>query len=111
MWYDMIWYDMIWYDMIWYDMIWYDMIWYDMIWYDMIWYDIKNNLICVACNKQPNRVKNEMEIITRQKTDLNQERLFQMFDLIYAGLIPFLCNVILYRIIQSFKTACIIDPH
>ena len=52
-----------------------------------------------------------MEIINRQKTDLNQQRLFQMFDLIYAGLFPFLCNVILYRIIQIFKTACKIDPH
>ena len=64
----------------------------------------------VACNKQPNRVKNEMEIINRQKTDLNQQKLFQMFDLIYAGLISFLCNVILYRIIEIFTTACKIDP-
>ena len=65
----------------------------------------------VACSKQRNQVKNKIEIINRQKTDLNQQRLFQMFDLIYAGLIPFLCNVILYRIIQIFKTACKIDPH
>ena len=56
-------------------------------------------------------MKNGMEIINRQKTAVNQQRLFQMFDLIYAGLIPFLCNVILYQIIQIFKTACKIDPH
>ena len=26
----------------------------------------------------------------RQKTDLNKQSLFQMFDLIYAGVIPFI---------------------
>ena len=65
----------------------------------------------VACNKQPSGKKNKIEINNRQKTDLNQQRLFQMFDLIYAGLIPFLCNVILYRIIEICTTACKIDPH
>ena len=56
-------------------------------------------------------MKNGMDINNRQKTGLNQQRLFQMFDLIYTGLTPFLSNVILFRIIQIFKTACKIDPH
>ena len=52
-----------------------------------------------------------MEIKNRQTTDLNQQRLFQMFDLICAGFILFICIVILYRIIEIFPTACKIDPH
>ena len=65
----------------------------------------------VACNEQLSGKKNGMKFNNRQKTDLKQQRLFQMFDLIYAGLIPLLCNVLLNRIIQIFKTACKIDPH
>ena len=57
-------------------------------------------ILCVACNKQLSGVKTEMEINNRKKNDLNQQRLN-----------PFLCNVILYRIIEIFKTACKIDPH
>ena len=52
-----------------------------------------------------------MEISNRRKTDLNQQRLFQMFDLINAGFIPFKRDVILYRIIETFATTCKIDPH
>ena len=64
----------------------------------------------VACNKQLNRMKNGMKINNRQKTDLNQQRLFQMFDLICAVFFILICNVILYRIIEIFTTACELDP-
>ena len=56
-----------------------------------------NKKAFVACNKQHNGMKNELEFNYRQKTDLFQQRLFQMFDLIYAGFISFNCNAILYQ--------------
>ena len=68
-------------------------------------------ILFVACKKQIGGMKNEMETNNRQKFDLNKQRLIQKFDLIYAGFIPFLCDVILYRIIEIFTTACKIDPH
>ena len=52
-----------------------------------------------------------MENNNRRKTDLNQQTLFQMFDLFNAGFIPFLCNLNVYRIIEMFTTPYKIDPH
>ena len=63
----------------------------------------------VACNEQHRGIQNEMEINNRQKTDLNHQILFQMFDLIYTGFITFFCKVIWYRIIETLTTACEID--
>ena len=54
--------------------------------------------------------KMKLKLIT-PKSGLNQQRLFQMFDLICAGFILFICNVILYRFFKIFTTACKIDPH
>ena len=55
--------------------------------------------------------KTKWKLKTAKKTDLNQQRLFQMFDLVCAGFILFICNVILYRIIETCTTACKIDPN
>ena len=49
--------------------------------------------------------KMNWKLITAKKIDLHRQRFFQMLDSIYAGFFPFICNLILYRIIEIFTTA------
>ena len=59
----------------------------------------------MACNKQRKGMKNELKISNRHKTDISKQKLFQMFDSIYAGFIIFICYVILYRVTKILTTA------